>query len=589
MKRLSNYDKYPKTRIQGYDSHIYAGYGDITDAIQRKAEEEAGKHPEEARVVVVFECYPGVDKAEVLRGCGLQEVCLIIDSDRCAVSGEELDAMLEEDLTQDRVFGVITTKTLDHYFLQTTVMEARSRIEAAHGLVVVIGTGASLITRGDILIYCDLARWEIQLRYRAGMSNWNTCNGTAPILTKYKRGFFVEWRLADKLKKKLFSQMDFLLDTNKRERPVMVTGKAFLEGLKQVSRRPFRLQPYFDPGVWGGQWMKEVCDLDRKQENYAWSFDGVPEENSLLMQYGEHVLEVPAIDLVFYCPHELLGEHVHARFGTEFPIRFDFLDTMGGQNLSLQVHPLTEYIQEKFNMHYTQDESYYMLDAAEKDTYVYLGVKKGIRPSEMMSDLRRAQKGEITFPAEKYINKIPVKKHDHVWIPAGTVHCSGADTMVLEISATPYIFTFKLWDWGRVGLDGLPRPIHLEHGEANIQWDRDTDWVMENLVGQTRLLYKEEGLVAERTGLHNREFLETIRYTFSRPVLLHTSDSVDMLNLVEGEEATVSSPGGAFEPFVVHYAETFIIPASVCDYVIEPSGPSRGSTIMTIRAYVRQG
>lgn len=49
--------------------------------------------------------------------------------------------------------------------------------------------------------------------------------------------------------------------------------------------------------------------------------------------------------------------------------------------------------------------------------------------------------------------------------------------MVLEISATPYIFTFKLWDWQRLGLDGLPRPINIEHGKHVIQWDRTTKWV----------------------------------------------------------------------------------------------------------------
>ena len=119
-------------------------------------------------------------------------------------------------------------------------------------------------------------------------------------------------------------------------------------------------------------------------------------------------IEVPSTDVVFYCPHELLGEKVHARFGDEFPIRFDFLDTMGGQNLSLQVHPLTEYIQNTFGMHYTQDESYYILDCAE-NSCVYLGVKTGIDREEMLADLEAAQRGEIVFPAEKYVNKFPVK------------------------------------------------------------------------------------------------------------------------------------------------------------------------------------
>ena len=89
----------------------------------------------------------------------------------------------------------------------------------------------------------------------------------------------------------------------------------------------------------------------------------MPEENSLLLGFGAERVEIPSIDLVFSHPRELLGDAVHGRFGAEFPIRFDFLDTMGGGNLSLQVHPLTEYIQSAFGMNYTQDESYYMLDA----------------------------------------------------------------------------------------------------------------------------------------------------------------------------------------------------------------------------------
>ena len=71
-------------------------------------------------------------------------------------------------------------------------------------------------------------------------------------------------------------------------------------------------------------------------------------------------------------------------------------------------------------------------------------------------------------------------------IPAGTIHCSGANSMVLEISATPYIFTFKLWDWGRMGLDGKPRPINIEHGQAVMNWSRTKDWVKNELINHEK-------------------------------------------------------------------------------------------------------
>ena len=109
-------------------------------------------------------------------------------------------------------------------------------------------------------------------------------------------------------------------------------------------------------------------------------------------------------------------------------------------------------------MAYTQDESYYMLDAGADGT-VFLGLKNDADPAQMERDLRLAQQDPAKpFPAERYVNQWPARKHDHFLIPAGTIHCSGRDGVVLEISATPYIFTFKLWDWGRTGLDGRPRP-----------------------------------------------------------------------------------------------------------------------------------
>jgi hypothetical protein len=281
-----------------------------------------------------------------------------------------------------------------------------------------------------------------------------------------------------------------------------------------------------------------------------------------------------------------LGLSVYSRFGAEFPIRFDFLDTMGGGNLSLQVHPKAAYILDKFGMKYTQDESYYLLDAGE-DGSVYLGVKNQVNRNAMIRELKTVQANGHFFRAEDYVNKFPANKHDHFLIPAGTIHCSGKNSMVLEISATPYIFTFKLWDWGRLGLDGFPRPIHLDHGLANIAWDRDTNWVRENLINQVSQLAEGPGWREERTGLHESQFIETRRHWFTAPTHHETQDTLNVLNLVEGEEAVVESPTSAFEPFIVHYAETFIVPATVGAYRISPVGQSIGRCCTTIKASVR--
>jgi mannose-6-phosphate isomerase class I len=332
--------------------------------------------------------------------------------------------------------------------------------------------------------------------------------------------------------------------------------------------------------------MEEVCDLPRNSPNYAWCFDCVPEENSLLLGYGNTHVEVPAADVVFAQPRELLGDAVYARFGAEFPIRFDFLDTIGGGNLSLQVHPLSEYIQEQFGMHYTQDESYYILDAADGAT-VFLGLKENVKPVQMNEDLERAQRGELEFPVEKYVSRWPAKKHDHFLIPAGTVHCSGRNCMVLEISATPYIFTFKLWDWGRMGLDGKPRPIHLDHGAKSIQWNRTTEWIRSNLINHVVKIREGESWREETTGLHEREFIETRRHWFRGIVPHDTNGTVNVLNLIEGDEVVVESPCGSFSPFSIHYAETFIVPANIGPYTIRPFGKAVGTECATIKAFLR--
>ena len=259
---------------------------------------------------------------------------------------------------------------------------------------------------------------------------------------------------------------------------------------------------------------------------------------------------------------------------------------MGGGNLSLQVHPTKEYIKEQFGMNYTQEESYYMLDAKE-DAFVYLGINDAINKEGMILDLKKSQSGGPVFNANKYSKKWTAKKHDHFLIPPGTVHCSGAGCMILEISATPYIFTFKLWDWGRLGMDGKPRPINIEHGEKVIDWNSTPDWTKNNLINQFETIKVEKDWKEEKTGLHESEFIETRRCWFRTKTTHNTDNTVNVLMLIDGEEAIVESPTAAFEPFPINYAEAFIVPAQVGAYTIKPTGASIGKEIAILKAFVK--
>jgi mannose-6-phosphate isomerase class I len=582
--RKPNYDKFPHTNVKGKDSEAYCGYEKITDVIKGKIEEIS-----KDKIIIAVDCYHGIIEEEVLTAfINRIKPALVVKSKDTNYSNEYVYNMIERNLTDDRVRGVLSHHHMVEFFDPEKTKQVQKNIDSIDsGIVLIFGVGASVICEPDILIYADIARWELELRYRRGEAvNWCADNYKQDWLLMYKRGFFVDWPVADRHKRKNFKNIDYLLDTNIKNNPKMITQDALFEGLKQTSQQPFRVVPYFDAAPWGGQWMKEVCDLDKNVDNFGWCFDCVPEENSLFLNYGKIRVEMPSMNLVHFYPEELLGEMVYGRFGEDFPIRFDFLDTMGGGHLSLQVHPTTNYIQQQFGMHYTQDESYYILDAGN-DACVYLGTKDGINKDEMIADLRRAQEGNYKFEDEKYVNKIPAKKHDHFLIPGGTVHCSGANSMVLEISATTYIFTFKLWDWDRLGLDGKPRPVHIEHGKNVINWDWTTETIMKKHVNCVEQISKGNGWSEEKTGLHEREFIETRRHWFTETVLHNTNGGVNVLNLVEGDEAIVESPSGKFEPYIVHYAETFIIPASVGEYTIRPYGRSEGRKCGTVKAYVR--
>ncbi|HUQ40825.1 MAG TPA: hypothetical protein VM030_11795, partial [Acidimicrobiales bacterium] len=346
--------------------------------------------------VTVIDAYPGVrraDLAPLARATGAE---LVVDTADALLPSTHIDRLVAPDLGTDPVFGRITSLTMDAFFdplwlaaVRATVARARS----AGRRVVVHGVGASFVVPdGDVVVLADLPRWEAQQRQRAGETDGlgGEVTGLRPS-QRYKRSFFVEWRVADAHKRAVLARADFVLDTVDGDRPVLVDGDAVRAALADAARRPFRVVPFFDPAPWGGRWMEAVCDLPPSPSNYGWCFDCVPEENSVLLGFGATSVELPALDLVHRHGVDVLGREVHERFHGEFPIRFDFLDTVGGGNLSLQVHPLESYLAETFGAGsghgWTQHESYYVLDAVDGAS-VYLGLRADADVDAMFAELK---------------------------------------------------------------------------------------------------------------------------------------------------------------------------------------------------------
>ena len=569
--------------VRDPDHECVEGWSEVGGRLL-KAIERLGQ----AKTVVVVDCYCGVNEADLLQNLAsyLRPSRSLLMKDALKDS-EAIDRLIAPYTGgADPLFGRMCDLGLESFFDPLSVDSFRRAVfDEPSGCVLVVGCGARMVCRGDISIYADLSRWEAQGRHRANRAaNLGSNDRAVSAALKYKRAFFVDWRVCDRWKEPLVESWDFFLDSTVPDRVKLAEGESVRRGLRMAATQPFRLVPFFDPAPWGGQWLKEHFGLRPEVRNYGWGFDCVPEENSLILSFGGRDFELPAFDLVLYQPEALLGREVFGRFGAEFPIRFDLLDTIEGGNLSLQVHPTKAYIRKEFGIPYTQDESYYILDAGERAS-VYLGLKTGVAPESFKAGLETAQSPGGSFDADLFVNQWPARRHDHFLIPAGTVHCSGAGTVVLEVSATPYIFTFKLWDWARLGLDGKPRPINLERGFANIDWSRETEVARNELINRVETLAEGPGWREERTGLHPTQFIETRRHWFSSRVDHDTKGTVNVINLVQGSSAIVESPTEAFLPLVINFAETFIVPASVGPFSVRPTVANEPCA--TLKAFVR--
>jgi mannose-6-phosphate isomerase class I len=500
-----------------------------------------------------------------------------VDVSQAYKSASQLDELTAPFLGgDDPVFGTRFPGSLLDFF-DPDRLSGLGRIEGP-GLTLFYGCGAALLRKEGFLVYVDLPKNELQFRARAGTAS-NLGLVPAPAQDAkavYKRFYFVDWPALNRHKKSLAERVDLVVDLQRPEEPALMSGEDLRSGLREMAAHCFRVRPWFEPGPWGGQWCRRHIPELPEAPNYAWSFELIVPESGILFRDQDRLLEVSFDWLMFRHGREVLGNFAD-RFGDEFPIRMDFLDTVEGGNLSIQVHPRPNYIRSHFGERFTQDEAYYILDAAP-GARVNLGFQNGVEPEAFRAALETSRRENTPWDAARYVRSVPSRRHDLFLIPHGTIHGSGPGNLVLEISATPYIFTFKLYDWLRLDLEGKPRPLNIERGMANLNFERSGPSVDAELLARPRPVRQGPGWVLEHLPTHRDHFYDVFRYRFEGEFSAQTEGSPQALNLVEGGPVLLQTARGREQR--LNFAETMVVPAGAEGYRLRNLANTPATVVM---------
>lgn len=478
-------------------------------------------------------------------------------------------------LATDPDFATLAGGTVADLFDELPTLAGRD-----DAIVLAFGPGSALV-RPDRLWYVDLPKRYAEAAVTSGLEhNLGQRPGDGAPTTR--RLFYIDWPLLDRHRDAVAERIDRWLDVRDPTRPTWLDGDDLRATLADLAGRPFRTRPTFNTTSWGGHWGQQRLGLNREARNSALGYELIAPESGVLVGEPNRAIEIPFQLVVASHPGRLLGEEVRKRFHTSFPIRFDYLDTVGGGNLSVHCHPRGDYMRNVFGWPYTQHETYYIM-VGGRDRIVFLGLREDADIQTFHQRAKDADAHHRAFDIERFVQTHPATPHQLFLIPAGTPHGSGEGNVVLEVSATPYLYSLRFYDWLRVDSAGNQRPVHVDHAFRNLDERRAGGAVQRDLVQQPRTIAGAEGWREELIGALPDMFFEVRRVVVEpgRAAAADTAGRFHVLNVVAGDGVVVETAAGAHS---LVYAETLVIPASVGNYRLKTLGET---PVMAVKALVR--
>lgn len=534
-----------------------------------------------------IDAYPGAEYETLinvlrqqLAGKGVE----FVDANTVLLPSEVITAKVKPYLPEDRdvdpvlLYGRRYTEGYKGLQDAGKVAELVAKIKTADALIV-YGKGAlseEMQDEYDVRVWMDVTPRTSVLNCKNGKNRNIGLTEELPYGLMMRRNYYVDFETAMEQRWNMMRnrKLNYYITADEPSEMSMLTFDALLDLFRELNRRPFRCRPVYLEGVWGGYYIHRLRSLPKEMRNCAWIFDMIPLEVSLAAKIGEGEFEVPFFTFVQAMGAELLGERAFNEFGGYFPVRFNYDDTYHSSgNMSIQCHPHEEYVVNNHGEFGRQDESYYVVIAGQ-GAKTYLGFNGPDSCDEFFREAEKAEKTHEHIDYEKYVNAVESVPGTQVMIPAGTIHASGRNQVILEIgSLTVGSYTYKLYDYQRLDPQtGLPRPIHLKMGKAVIRGERDAKWVKENLVNHGGVARSGEGYKETVVGEHDLLYFSLRNLIFDSEITDDTKGLFHVLALVDGEKVRVESQDNPELFYELGSLDIAVVPASFGKYKIKNLG-----------------